>query len=283
MKKCRPGGLNFFYNKLQNYRHQFADTNSMRRLIIVLFIAAGMTAALAAQAPETMSFRQEGMASWYGGEFDGRPTASGEIFNSNLFTAAHPSLPFGTVLTVTNVQNGRQVTVRVNDRGPFAADRILDLSRIAAEALDMLTVGTTFVIVEGAVLVSPAQPPVLQAPALQVVQPPLPPAPPPPAPAATPVPTAVFPAPPALLRGTVPDPAGANLYRIQVGSYQVPRNAVVSFERLREFGLDPAYERNEDFYRVVLAGVRAVDIPAIAQTLGNAGFREVIVRRETGY
>jgi rare lipoprotein A (peptidoglycan hydrolase) len=93
-------------------------------------------------------YHEEGIASWYGAEFDGRPTASGEIFNSTLFTAAHPSLPFGTFVIVTNRHNNRQVTVKINDRGPFVASRSIDLSRAAAEHLDMIYTGTAPVIIE---------------------------------------------------------------------------------------------------------------------------------------
>lgn len=83
----------------------------------------------------------EGMASFYGDEFQGRLTSNGEVFDQTLLTAAHRSLPFGTLLKVTNLRNGRAVTVRVNDRGPFAPGRILDLSRSAAERLDMVRDG----------------------------------------------------------------------------------------------------------------------------------------------
>ncbi|MCL1991381.1 MAG: septal ring lytic transglycosylase RlpA family protein, partial [Spirochaetes bacterium] len=100
------------------------------------------------QPVESDFFRQEGIASWYGPEFDGRPTASGEIFNSALLTAAHPSLPFGTVVVVTNLHNGRSVQVRINDRGPFVHARIIDVSRAAAQELDMLITGTAPVVVE---------------------------------------------------------------------------------------------------------------------------------------
>jgi len=93
-------------------------------------------------------FRQEGIASWYGAQFEGRPTASGEIFNPNLFTAAHPTLPFGTFLIVTNRSNNRQVSVRVNDRGPFVDGRIIDVSQAAAEHLGMIVTGTAPVIIE---------------------------------------------------------------------------------------------------------------------------------------
>jgi rare lipoprotein A len=79
---------------------------------------------------------QRGYASWYGQPHHGRRTASGEIYDMNQLTAAHPALPMGTRLLVTNVRNGRAVTVRVNDRGPFVDGRILDLSYAAARQLD---------------------------------------------------------------------------------------------------------------------------------------------------
>ncbi len=74
-----------------------------------------------------------GMASWYGKRFHGRQTASGDVFDMNAFTAAHPSLPFGTRVRVTNLDNGRSVIVKINDRGPFVKRRIIDVSRRAAE------------------------------------------------------------------------------------------------------------------------------------------------------
>ena len=84
---------------------------------------------------------QEGSVSWYGGKFHQRPTASGELFNANALTMAHPTLPFGTKVKVTNLRNGRSVVVRVNDRGPFVGHRIGDLSKAAAEALGMMKRG----------------------------------------------------------------------------------------------------------------------------------------------
>lgn len=82
-----------------------------------------------------------GIASWYGEEFAGRVTANGEVFDPFLLTAAHRSLPFGTLLEVRNQENGRTVRVRVNDRGPFVGKRILDLSYAAAKRLDMVAAG----------------------------------------------------------------------------------------------------------------------------------------------
>jgi rare lipoprotein A len=84
---------------------------------------------------------QRGKASWYGAFHHGRPTASGEIFNQNALTAAHRTLPFGTRLRVTNKRTGRSAVVRVNDRGPFTPNRMIDLSRAAAVAIGLNGVG----------------------------------------------------------------------------------------------------------------------------------------------
>lgn len=90
----------------------------------------------------------QGKASWYGPGFDGKRTASGELFDQDELTAAHRRLPLGTLLKVTNVRNGRSVVVRVNDRGPYVGKRIIDLSKGAAKALGMLGRGTTQVRLE---------------------------------------------------------------------------------------------------------------------------------------
>jgi len=82
-------------------------------------------------------FLESGLASYYGAAFAGRLTANGEEFHPELMTAAHPSLPLGTIIRVTNTLNGRSVVLRVNDRGPFVGDRVVDVSRRAAEVLRM--------------------------------------------------------------------------------------------------------------------------------------------------
>ena len=84
---------------------------------------------------------ETGKGSYYADKFEGRPTASGEKFDQGKMTAAHRTLPFGTKVKVTNVANGRSVTVTVNDRGPFAAGRIIDVSKKAAKKLDMVDAG----------------------------------------------------------------------------------------------------------------------------------------------
>lgn len=82
-----------------------------------------------------------GIASWYGPGFHGRQTANGERFNQNEMTAAHRSLPFGTKVRVTNANNGRSVIVRINDRGPFVGNRLIDLSAAAAQAIGLQSSG----------------------------------------------------------------------------------------------------------------------------------------------
>jgi len=85
---------------------------------------------------------QEGIASWYGPGFHGKKTTSGEVYDQHDMTAAHQSLPLGTRVVVTNLRNGRAVEVRINDRGPFARSRVIDLSYAAASTLDMIGPGT---------------------------------------------------------------------------------------------------------------------------------------------
>ncbi len=95
--------------------------------------------------PEPAAVREDGvqtgLASYYGGRYHGRQTASGEIFDQDALTAAHRTLPFGTRVKVTNQRNGRSVTLRINDRGPFVKGRIIDVSRRAARDLDMVVAG----------------------------------------------------------------------------------------------------------------------------------------------
>lgn len=99
-------------------------------------IARLVLALLASTAHADEPWSEEGLASWYGPGFAGRPTASTEIYDPGLLTAAHKTLPLGSLVRVYNLENGRNMIVRINDRGPFVDGRIIDLSRAAAEVLD---------------------------------------------------------------------------------------------------------------------------------------------------
>jgi rare lipoprotein A len=90
----------------------------------------------------------EGVASYYADEFHGRKTANGETYDMNALTAAHRTLPFNSLVRVTNRENGKAVVVRINDRGPFKADRVIDLSLAAAKVLGMIPRGTASVTID---------------------------------------------------------------------------------------------------------------------------------------
>lgn len=104
--------------------------------------------ASAAAPGEQVVYRETGPASWYGPGFHGRETASGETFDQNRLTAAHRRLPLGSLITVTNLENGRSIRVAINDRGPYVRGRVLDLSKAAARRLGMVDDGVVRVRIE---------------------------------------------------------------------------------------------------------------------------------------
>ena len=115
---------------------------ALKSLIYSLTVLAFLCAAAFAQPSE------EGMASWYGGEFDGQRSASGEIFHQDQMTAAHRTLPFGTTVRIRRTDTGASVVVRITDRGPFVESRIVDLSNAAARQLHMVEHGVVPVALE---------------------------------------------------------------------------------------------------------------------------------------
>lgn len=131
-------------------RHRPVLLPGLAVLLATLLIHAGCTLVRRGPAPEVV---ERGVASWYGPKFHGRLTANGERYDMHGMTAAHRTLPFGTLLEVRNLDNGRVCRLRVNDRGPFIRGRILDVSYAAAQELDMVGPGTARV--EIAVLPSP--------------------------------------------------------------------------------------------------------------------------------
>jgi len=104
-------------------------------------VPSGPPPAIERQPAVPGEYVEEGVASWYGIPFDGHRTSNGDVYDMHELTAAHRTLPFGSVVRVTNLRNGRQIEVRINDRGPFVADRVIDLSLAAAQAIDMAGAG----------------------------------------------------------------------------------------------------------------------------------------------
>ena len=131
----------------------FPPFHTFRRALVPVFLGlVCLSGNLQAQPPEAVLVAasapavRTGQASWYGKELHQQRTASGERFDMHGLTAAHRRLPFGSQVCVRSLANGRVVKVRVNDRGPFAADRIIDLSRAAAKALGLLEAGVGTVV-----------------------------------------------------------------------------------------------------------------------------------------
>ncbi|OIN86617.1 MAG: hypothetical protein AUJ12_04885 [Alphaproteobacteria bacterium CG1_02_46_17] len=127
-----------------------------RRFVSKILLSASFALAVVAhpvhaeepECPEITGRTVTGIASWYGGKFHGRRTASGEIYNKFSYTAAHKKIKLGTIVRVTNTENGESVNVRINDRGPYHGNRVIDLSRAAASEIDMLDSGTEKVRIE---------------------------------------------------------------------------------------------------------------------------------------
>ena len=113
------------------------------------FALLSLLAGCASHDIDPRGYDKTGVASYYGARHHGKRTASGEPFNQHALTAAHPRLPFGTRVLVTNLSNKKSVVVRINDRGPYSRGRLIDLSRKAAEQLGMLGSGTAKVRVQG--------------------------------------------------------------------------------------------------------------------------------------
>jgi len=216
-------------------------------MAIAIAVAMGIaTAPAAAQA----AFAETGVASWYGEPFHGRKTANGETFDMREMSAAHKSLPFGTLVRVTNLDDGRSVVVRINDRGPFIAGRIIDLSKAAAATIGLDRSGTARVEIRAV-------------------------------PAGTalgPTGAAVAKAAPAEkqgLRTAFPDDPRTVL-RIQVGSYRDAAHAAAAVESMAALGLTSAIERAGSYHRVAVYAAPA-DRSRVEAILDRAGWKDRLV------
>jgi rare lipoprotein A len=200
-------------------------------------------------------FRQSGVASWYGKKFHGQKTSIGEIYDMYAMTAAHPTLPLPSYVRVTNPANAKSVVVRVNDRGPFHADRIIDLSYVAAAKLDIARRGSAVVNVER-VFGGEATPPPVMAAAAPVV------------------------APTAISTATIL--ADAAVFYLQLGAFSALENADIFRTRMArelDWNRDPIAVRNIDgLYRVRLGPYKTRDEAetAVAQIKQSHDFSPLI-------
>ena len=181
---------------------------------------------------------EDGLASWYGGHdgFEGKPTASGEIYDSSRMTAAHRDLPLGTVVRVTNLDNGKSVEVRVNDRGPFIHGRVIDLSQEAARQLDLIGPGVGPVRI---VNVSPGVAP-------------------------TPVPPSVAEGPWAVQVGSFGEPGRAEKHaeRVRAAGFRVYLEPYEGLTRVKIGPLDNRADAEETLAQAEDAGFEGIIVPA---------------------
>lgn len=223
-------------------------------LAVSLAVLALATPEAQPPVPVQATFKPEtGIASWYGDLFHGRKTANGELYDMLAMTAAHKSLPFGTLVLVTMVDTGKQVIVRINDRGPFVEGRIIDLSKAAAAQVGLDRTGIAQVRIQPAPAGSTVGPyPHGYGPGTEI----------------------------RIGSGPVisqPPATAAQVVRIQVGSYRDPEHAGNAVASLAASGLKAVVETSGSFHRVavyVLPGdkARAVSL------LGKAGWKDLLIK-----
>ncbi len=245
------------------------------------------TLAVSGAFAQSQIVKLEAVASYYAEDFHGRPTSSGELFDMNALTAAHKTLPFGTMLEVTNLENGKKVIVRVNDRGPFVPNREIDVSKRAAAELDMIKTGVARVSIrtvsgfDAAATVaatSSNQPePGTTTVTIRTA-----------GPAGTVTPTNDVKrqdtaGTPGVAVTTMTGRSADSEYRwrIQLGSFRREDNATRLVVKLRSEGFNPSFETSGSMTRVVLAGISDAELASTRRKLDSAGYGEYLVRKET--
>lgn len=192
-------------------------------------------------AYNTGVYQLEGIASYYADKFHKKITANGETFNMNGFTAAHRTLPFNTVVEVTNTTNGRKVTVRINDRGPYLRNRVIDLSKGAAEILGIIEDGTANVSLQiihmGKRKVRKVQ----------------------------------------NVAGKIKYKTD-NVVKIQIASYKKVENAKQLVKTLAKHNFKCSIERYDTYFRVVIDSVEPSEINTQVQKLKRIGFHNIMVK-----
>lgn len=201
------------------------------------------------------AYFETGTASWYGAEFHGRKTANGELFDKNSLTAAHKTLPFGTMVLVRNLANGREVLVRINDRGPFAKGRIIDLSEAGARVLGMIGTGTAQVMLYIMQTVHPSVPTQVDTGSKITAKP----------------------------NDTVAAQA-LQCYKIQAGSFSQETYARTLLTSLLQAGFKPVIEsalvNGKTYYRVIIT-VTESDLAATIKKLAELGVSNPLVTKIT--
>jgi rare lipoprotein A len=213
----------------------------------------------------SVGYRERGVASWYGPGFHKVRTSTGEPYDMYGMTAAHKTLPLPAYVRVTNLQNGRSVVVRVNDRGPFVGNRIIDLSYTAAAKLDMLRNGTAMVEVRTLDPAAPQPPPpvILAGAPPPSTEPPMVGTPvllPPAAPAATATPPTI--APPTTAPAA---PAATSALFVQAGAFADPANAERLAEKLRGGSFGKVFVRDDQIAGRRMYRVRIGPVPDVAE------------------
>lgn len=188
-----------------------------------------------------ISSQERGHASWYGGKFQGRLTANGERFDTNMLTAAHKTLPFNTIVEVKNLENDMVVHVRINDRGPFVEGRIIDLSRAAASKLDMVGAGVAKVevrIIKNTSLLDENEDHNAETGLLQ------------------------------------------HSWIIQIASFSGRENADKVIQRLNNNNFDPHLEfSSTGYFRIILKDISNNDLDSVKKRLKKLGFLQVLLRK----
>ncbi len=223
-----------------NSNRTIADTLVMKKLAIVFL----MLLSSAAFADEL--YKANATASYYADKFHGKKTSSGETFNMYAFTAAHKTLPFGTMLRVTNLENGKSVDVRVNDRGPFSESREIDVSKAAAEKLGMLGKGTAQVSLE-----------ILQLGGAD----------------------STTETSKAAVEKKFPELTPNKRWDIQLGAYSKRENAEVTAQKLVDAGFkNVVFQRTSEITRVVIKDVPTENVQDTLAELESKGFSDYFVR-----
>lgn len=263
-----------------------SDKKNMKRiglfLSLILIASAGCFAEI---------YKANAEASFYADKFHGRKTANGEIFNMYDFTAAHKTLPFNTILKVTNISNGKSVNVRVNDRGPFVQGREIDLSKAAAQKLDMISDGTAQVSIEilqlgadtkissvtaakasgGVPDKSAGTEPKTTASAKQA-----------PSASESPAPSVSATSVTEEVAVLMPEPAADENLRwdIQIGSFSEKANAQALAQKLLKAGFtDVVFQNAGGITRVVIRDKATDEVQPVLDNLENKGFKDYLVKR----